>query len=430
MYRPQGHLPVHADAWVGQRRKGRSIAAGPRQHTQRGWSHCHCRSRWEHCEGPPCRPACATVGARCPTACLVASVAVRSGQSVSFDPAHLASDTRFKSLWSTRFMPRPGSTFLPTGSLRPHPHGPRHLPKADFRCIGTAAHDCFYGAEHLGALTLLGYEMNGDASPPPKRQRASRKGQPHRFECSYPGCEKRYTRAEHLARHTLNHDAKVVYRCEVEGCGHEFVRPDLFARHKRKHEDSTLHERNTSKSSSTVNDGRTEPVSRTSAFDDPTAQIERNASSTSPVLNFNASPDAPASSVLTSIEPRWRDAAYTRPIPAPQSSNIHALPPISTLAGEMRTSVPALPNQFSPPNTNLLNSIPNNDQSNDNFAAWLFDSPGSHASGFDFNNMPFLDFGMDFAPNDVWTFDDNATGLTPGLGGRTYSTASMASDQR
>jgi hypothetical protein len=96
----------------------------------------------------------------------------------------------------------------------------------------------------------------------------------------------------------------------------------------------------------------------------------------------------------------------------------------------MGTSVPALPNQFSPPNTNLLNSIPNNDQSNDNFAAWLFDSPGSHTSGFDFNNMPFLDFGMDFAPNDVWAFDDNATGLTPGLGGRTYSTASVTSDQR
>jgi hypothetical protein len=92
--------------------------------------------------------------------------------------------------------------------------------------------------------------------------------------------------------------------------------------------------------------------------------------------------------------------------------------------------VPTLLNQFSQPNTDLLNSISNNDQSNDNFAAWLFDSPGSHNSGFDFNNMPFLDFGMDFAPNDVWTFDDYSTGLTPGLGARTYSTASMASDQR
>ena len=76
-----------------------------------------------------------------------------------------------------------------------------------------------------------------------------------------------------------------------------------------------------------------------------------------------------------------------------------------------------------------MQSIPVNDQSNDNFAAWLFDSPNSHNSGFDFNNVPFLDFGMDFAANDVWTFDDYSTGLTPVLP-RTYSTTSVTSDHR
>lgn len=35
-------------------------------------------------------------------------------------------------------------------------------------------------------------------------KRASRKGAPRRFACDYPGCDKIYSRAEHLQRHQLN----------------------------------------------------------------------------------------------------------------------------------------------------------------------------------------------------------------------------------
>lgn len=35
-------------------------------------------------------------------------------------------------------------------------------------------------------------------------KRASRKGAPRRFGCEYPGCDKMYSRAEHLQRHQLN----------------------------------------------------------------------------------------------------------------------------------------------------------------------------------------------------------------------------------
>jgi hypothetical protein len=34
-------------------------------------------------------------------------------------------------------------------------------------------------------------------------------------------------------------------------------------------------------------------------------------------------------------------------------------------------------------------------QPNDSFATWLFDSPDSQNAGFDFSNMPFMDFGME-----------------------------------
>jgi hypothetical protein len=42
-----------------------------------------------------------------------------------------------------------------------------------------------------------------EALSPPYR-RASRKGAPRRFDCKYPGCDKLYSRAEHLQRHQLN----------------------------------------------------------------------------------------------------------------------------------------------------------------------------------------------------------------------------------
>ena len=255
--------------------------------------------------------------------------------------------------------------------------------------------------------------MNGDASsPPPKRQRASRKGQPRRFECSYDGCEKRYSRAEHLARHKLNHEPKEIYRCDIEGCEQSFVRPDLFARHKKKHEESALNDQASFQSVSSGND-------RTNAEEEAVDTVASGTATVSPVFSFSANPSAPI--MASSIEPRWRSSSSYAP----------ALPtPTSTRPTDSITSVPNFPNQLNTSAIDHLEAMPNNDQSNENFAAWLFDSPGSHNSGFDFNNMPFLDFGMDFAQNDVWNFDDPSSGFTQNLGARTYSSASIASDYR
>ena len=52
--------------------------------------------------------------------------------------------------------------------------------------------------------------------------------------CEYPGCDKAFTRAEHLRRHSLNHEtASHGYTCQR--CFTHFSRPDLLSRHMSRH---------------------------------------------------------------------------------------------------------------------------------------------------------------------------------------------------
>ncbi|KAI5306421.1 hypothetical protein KEM56_000982 [Ascosphaera pollenicola] len=61
-------------------------------------------------------------------------------------------------------------------------------------------------------------------APPPKRRRRNRKVDPDKkYECTFEGCTKSYSRAEHLQRHCLNR------------CKKQFVRHDLCVRHKERH---------------------------------------------------------------------------------------------------------------------------------------------------------------------------------------------------
>ncbi|KAI1152858.1 fungal-specific transcription factor domain-containing protein [Nemania diffusa] len=53
-----------------------------------------------------------------------------------------------------------------------------------------------------------------------------------RFACNHPGCNKRFTRAEHVQRHALNHTAGQ-YTCL--DCRAHFKRPDLLKRHMIRH---------------------------------------------------------------------------------------------------------------------------------------------------------------------------------------------------
>ncbi|ANZ73608.1 BA75_00464T0 [Komagataella pastoris] len=57
-----------------------------------------------------------------------------------------------------------------------------------------------------------------------------------RYFCQHPKCDKNFTRKEHLSRHELNHNPKVLYKCQLPECGKSFVRNDLLKRHIRRHE--------------------------------------------------------------------------------------------------------------------------------------------------------------------------------------------------
>ncbi|KAI9893263.1 MAG: hypothetical protein M1814_000391 [Vezdaea aestivalis] len=68
-----------------------------------------------------------------------------------------------------------------------------------------------------------------------RKRRRSRKGLDKKFPCRTEGCNKSYSRAEHLHRHELNHNPKRQYFCGWVGCDRHFVRQDLCTRHQERH---------------------------------------------------------------------------------------------------------------------------------------------------------------------------------------------------
>ncbi|KAI8960362.1 hypothetical protein F5Y11DRAFT_330334 [Daldinia sp. FL1419] len=56
---------------------------------------------------------------------------------------------------------------------------------------------------------------------------------PKSWECSFPGCDKRFTRKEHLNRHKLSHNPEHQYKCSI--CGRRYARSDVFKRHIKQH---------------------------------------------------------------------------------------------------------------------------------------------------------------------------------------------------
>ncbi|KAI4740507.1 hypothetical protein E4T50_09069 [Aureobasidium sp. EXF-12298] len=84
-------------------------------------------------------------------------------------------------------------------------------------------------------------DEDGTNPRPAKRKRTSSKPKDKRYECPHEGCDKSYSRAEHLYRHQLNHAPKQIFHCDFEGCDRHFVRQDLCARHRERHTKENSH---------------------------------------------------------------------------------------------------------------------------------------------------------------------------------------------
>ncbi|KAI1337666.1 hypothetical protein F5Y15DRAFT_150521 [Xylariaceae sp. FL0016] len=55
------------------------------------------------------------------------------------------------------------------------------------------------------------------------------RGQTQLFECTEPGCSKKFRRKEHLTRHAKTHASSLEYACHI--CGRRYARSDVLKRH-------------------------------------------------------------------------------------------------------------------------------------------------------------------------------------------------------
>jgi hypothetical protein len=81
-------------------------------------------------------------------------------------------------------------------------------------------------------------ELAEDPSILPKEEDDAKRmkaGDKRRYHCTFAGCNRDYSRAEHLYRHQLNHNPKEIFRCHYPGCTRTFVRQDLCNRHQERH---------------------------------------------------------------------------------------------------------------------------------------------------------------------------------------------------
>ncbi|OTA90032.1 hypothetical protein M434DRAFT_78594 [Hypoxylon sp. CO27-5] len=255
---------------------------------------------------------------------------------------------------------------------------------------------------------------NGGGASPGTYKRASRKGAPRRFSCDWPGCDKIYSRAEHLQRHQLNHDPKTIYTCDVPDCTQTFVRPDLLARHKKRHSASYI------------------PRNRTSSFSIPTKETVQDMSvMPSPSIVANAAgpprpaifPQQPASAprnaavLLTSDSPIQPQPPPLPPPMAPtQPSPLgHSVPWTSSMDGvNIIRQKPNFYNREQPSMHDHSTFVPyhnvpvpadaNELEIRENFGAWLFDTQQTYRD-FSFANLPFLEGGLESPFNNNIHYD-------------------------
>ncbi|KAH8177131.1 fungal specific transcription factor domain-containing protein [Sarocladium implicatum] len=256
-------------------------------------------------------------------------------------------------------------------------------------------------------------------SSPGGYKRASRKGAPRRFVCEHAGCDKIYSRAEHLQRHQLNHNPKEIFRCDVPECDQKFVRPDLLARHKKRHTASYT-PRNRVPSFSTLE----QQTKRSSADDLPIDARSRP----SAIPHYPPPPSGGPHDAAILLTPESNTA--TTPAAAPQSfpNRTNHLPPWTTSPAQERAPPPVIrekSNYYGSETSGMAeasNMLPFSTVSyapsdhamvQENFAAWLFD-PQSTYNDFSLSSIPFLEAGLESTFNSNIQYDyDSLNGRSP-----------------
>ncbi|KAK2748805.1 hypothetical protein CKAH01_18036 [Colletotrichum kahawae] len=243
-------------------------------------------------------------------------------------------------------------------------------------------------------------------------KRASRKGAPRRFVCDHPGCEKLYSRAEHLQRHQLNHNPKEIFICDVPGCDQKFVRADLLSRHKKRHSSSYIpRNRAPSFSTSAASNGLSGV-----AVSSPTAAAPARPVFPQPVQSSSSAgphdaailltPDSNATPTPTTGAP---NASLTARVGQPSTwpsiddISVNMMRPKSDLFGRDQPSIPAESSIM--PSFNAMDFQSDEALSRENFAVWLFDPQASFS---DFNgvaNLPFLEGGLESTFNNNIHYD-------------------------
>ncbi|KAH7318277.1 zinc finger, C2H2 type domain-containing protein [Stachybotrys elegans] len=236
-------------------------------------------------------------------------------------------------------------------------------------------------------------------------KRASRKGAARRFSCDHPGCDKLYSRYEHLQRHQLNHNPKEIFGCDVVGCDQKFVRLDLLARHKKRHTASYT------------------PRNRLPSFNEPRESVVQYPQVASPephqsqrTLYSHPQSGGPhdADILLTpnsNIESS--QASFSQQLASRQSHSTQPWTPSLTdrapppLLEQKNSFFGAEPTPLPQPSMVPFPAVSYSTDEEDvqaNFAAWLFD-PQTSYTDFNVANLPFLEGGLESAFNNNIHYD-------------------------